>query len=58
MQMGLKVRLYPDKDQLQIINQNIGNARFVKNYFLDYADENKVYKYNDWSKVLTDLKKV
>ena len=55
--MGLKVRLYPDKDQLQIINQNIGNARFVKNYFLDYADENKVYKYNDWSKVLTDLKK-
>lgn len=32
-------RLYPNKKQQQIINQSIGNARFVYNYFLNAKKE-------------------
>ena len=32
---GLKVRLYPKSDMVNVFNQNIGNARFVWNHLLD-----------------------
>ena len=32
---GLEVRLYPDRDMVDVFNQNIGNARFVWNNLLD-----------------------
>ncbi len=35
-------RLYPDNKQRKIINQTIGNARFIYNYFLN--DKQVEYK--------------
>ena len=55
-------RMYPNKATQAELNQNIGNARFVWNYFLNlinerYKSENKFLFYNDCSKLLTELKK-
>ena len=38
---GLEVRLYPEGDMVSVINQNIGNARFVWNHLL--AEYQKTY---------------
>ena len=56
MQKGIKIRLYPNKEQINKMNSFFGCRRYVYNYFLDYATENKVYNYNIWSKLLTELK--
>ena len=56
MQKGLKIRLYPNNNQINILNIIFGHTRFVYNYFLNYSKENKDYKYNNWSKKLTELK--
>ena len=55
-------RAYPNKAAQAELNQNIGNARFVWNYFLGliiekYKSEGKFIFYNDLSKLLTELKK-
>lgn len=57
MQKGIKIRLYPNNNQVNILNKIFGHTRFVYNYFLNYSKENKNYKYADWSKILTTLKK-
>ena len=31
---GLRIRIYPNKDMMQKIEQNIGNARFTWNQLL------------------------
>ena len=56
MQKGLKIRLYPNNSQINILNVIFGHTRFVYNYFLDYSKNNKDYKYTSWSKKLTELK--
>ncbi len=56
MQKGLKIRLYPNNKQINILNVIFGHTRFVYNYFLNYSKENKDYKYTNWSKKLTELK--
>ncbi len=38
---GLEVRLYPDKDMVDVLNQNMGNARFAWNHLL--AEYQKTY---------------
>ena len=38
--LGLKVRLYPDEDMIGKINQNIGNARFTWNKLLESYQNN------------------
>ena len=35
MLKGIKVKIYPNQEQIQFIEQNIGNARFVWNQMLD-----------------------
>lgn len=57
MQKGIKIRLYPTKSQISILNKIFGHTRFVYNYFLNYSKNNKDYKYSNWSKILTTLKK-
>jgi putative transposase len=57
-----KFRLYPNSEQIQFLNQEIGNARFVYNYFLDKAISsyklNKTkFNYNKLAKELTEIKK-
>ena len=56
MQKGLKIRLYPNNSQINILNVIFGHTRFVYNYFLSYSKEYKDYKYASWSKLLTELK--
>ncbi len=43
MQKGLKIRLYPNKKQMNILSINFGHTRFVYNYFLDYSKNNNDY---------------
>ncbi len=56
MKKGIKIRLYPNDNQISMLNKIFGHARFVYNFFLNYSKENKNYKYTDWSKKLTELK--
>ena len=56
------VRLYPNKSQIQFLNQDIGNQRFVWNHFLVenkkiYESDKKFLFYQDTSKLLIDFKK-
>ena len=56
------VRLYPNQSQIQFLNQDIGNQRFVWNHFLVenkkiYEEEKKFLFYKDTSKLLIDFKK-
>ena len=56
------VRLYPNKSQIQFLNQDIGNQRFVWNHFLFenkklYEEEKKFLFYLDTSKLVVSLKK-
>lgn len=57
-----KYRLYPTKEQIQLLNQVVGNNRYVWNYFLDqemqqYQINNKFRFFNKNSADLTSLKK-
>ena len=56
MQKGIKIRLYPNKRQIDTLTKIFGHTRYVYNYFLNYSKENKDYKYANWSKKLTILK--
>lgn len=40
MKKGIKVRIYPNKDQKNLIEQMIGNNRFLWNYLLDNINNN------------------
>ncbi len=56
------VRLYPNKDQIQFLNQDIGNQRFVWNHFLSetkklYESEKKFLFFKDTCSLLVDFKK-
>jgi putative transposase len=54
-------RLYPNKQQIAVLNQDIGNQRFIWNHFLRlskdrYELEKKFYFYNESSALLPSLK--
>lgn len=55
MYLGLKIRLYPNKEQRRIIDLHIIGSRFVYNYFVNYAKENNVYDVEVWEKELQRL---
>jgi putative transposase len=57
-----KFRIYPNEEQIILINKTIGCSRFVYNYFLDkwntsYIETNKGLNYNKCATQLPDLKK-
>jgi len=57
-----KFRIYPNKEQITLINKTIGCSRFVFNYFLDqwnkiYKETGKGLSYTKCSAELTKLKK-
>ena len=56
MQKGIKIRIYPNKKQIETLVNTFGCKRFVRNHFLKYAEENNDYSYNNWSKQLTIMK--
>src|SRR5690606_16231882 len=56
-----KLRIYPNKQQEELINKSIGSSRFVYNYFLDmrikqYESSKETSSYSKDSKKLTELK--
>ena len=59
---SLKVRIYPNKKQEELIIKTFGCVRYVYNYYLDkkinlYKNCGKSLSYNECSKDLTFLKK-
>ena len=62
MKRAFKVRIYPNDNQIQLLNQTFGCVRYIYNYFLNkkinlYKENNKNLIYNECSKELTKLKK-
>lgn len=58
-----KIRIYPTKDQIDLIEKTFGCCRFVYNYFLaksikDYEETGKSNTYNQNSAFLTQMKKL
>ena len=49
MLKAVKIRLYPDTEQKQLLEQSFGNCRFLWNYFLNLMNET----YNDTGKGLS-----
>lgn len=61
MQMAFKYRIYPNEEQIIILNKTFGCNRYIFNHFLDYKNEQykaikKQVPYTECSKVLTSLK--
>lgn len=61
MNKSYKIRIYPTKQQEELICKNFGCCRFVYNYYLHkriemWNNDNIVYNYYDCSKDLTQLK--
>ena len=57
-----KIRIYPNKEQIRVINGTLNSTRYLYNYMLNIKD--KLYKffgislsYNHSSRVMTELKK-
>ncbi|MGG3890106.1 helix-turn-helix domain-containing protein, partial [Metabacillus fastidiosus] len=42
---AFKFRIYPNKEQIELINKTIGCSRFVFNFFLGKQKEKDVYWY-------------
>lgn len=62
MLRAVKIRLYPDTEQKQLLEQSFGNCRFLWNYFLNlmnqtYNDTGKGLSGNDVKKLIPKLKK-
>ena len=58
---AFKFRIYPNNKQEEFLRQCMGCSRFVFNHFLSlcketYEKEHKLLKYNDYAKILNDLK--
>ncbi len=51
-----KFRIYPNEEQLILINKNFGSVRFVYNYFLELKKNNHSLKKFDSTKMLPSLK--
>lgn len=61
MLRAYKYRLYPNKQQEELINKTIGCCRFVYNYYLNkrielYKSEGKTFGYNVQANDLTNIK--
>ena len=53
---GTTIQIYPSKIQKEQIIKTIGCKRFIYNYFLHEAKNNKYKSYDKYSKLLTQLK--
>lgn len=62
MEKAYRYRIYPNKQQQELIQKTFGCARFVYNYYLAkrkemYENDKITFTYNMCSKDLTNLKK-
>ena len=47
MYKGYKFRIYPNKEQLALINKTLGSTRFVYNYYLNKIKKSKETEHTD-----------
>ena len=53
---GLRIRIYPNKDMMQKIEQNIGNARFTWNQLLQmYSETYRLFKHYGYTKLRCNM---
>lgn len=52
----IKVKLYPNKKQREIINQNLGSSRWIWNYMLSQMLTTGYMSYNDMANKLPNIK--
>ena len=62
MEKAYKFRMYPNKQQEELINKTFGCCRFIYNRYLAkrielYENNKETYSYNQCSSDLTNLKK-
>lgn len=57
MFLGLRIRLYPNMHQKNLIDTYIEGAKYVYNHFLNYAKENEIYDLEIWRKELYAMMK-
>ncbi len=58
---GYKIRIFPNKEQKEIIKQHIGASRFMYNYMVNLQQENynnggKLLNHFDMNKKLTTVR--
>lgn len=61
MEYSYKFRIYPNKEQENLIHRTFGCVRFIYNYFLEkrikeYKENNRIMSFYDCTKELTKLK--
>lgn len=59
---GIKLRIYPNKTQIKVINETLGACRWIYNRYLEYnnhyyEETSKFLSGYDFSKIITELKK-
>ena len=53
---GLRIRIYPNRDMMQKIEQNIGNARFTWNQLLQmYSETYRLFKHHGYTKLRCNM---
>ena len=53
---GLRIRIYPNKDMVQKIEQNVGNARFTWNQLLQmYSETYRLFKHYGYTKLRCNM---
>lgn len=62
MERAYRLRIYPNKNQIELLEKTFGCVRYIYNYFLNrkiilYKENNINLTYNECSKELTQLKK-
>lgn len=62
MERAYKLRIYPNKNQIELLEKTFGCVRYIYNHFLNrkiilYKENNINLTYNECSKELTQLKK-
>ena len=54
-----KIRIYPNSNQKNILNNNYNGIRFVRNKYIEYINKNgKFIGYKKYSKILNQLKRI
>ena len=62
MKKVCKIRIYPNKSQIKLINETLGCCRYIQNLYIDYniriyKEEERFISGYEFSKIINKLKK-